>query len=722
MRKIITLLASAIITLCAFTQVPQQMNYQAVVRNASGVPLAAGSTVSIRFQIHDVTPSGTVVFTETTSAVTNQFGLITYSIGSLASLSAVNWGSGAKYLQVEIDPAGGSNFSDMGTSQLLSVPYALYAANSTGTQGATGATGSNGAAGVTGPTGALGNTGAQGPTGANGIQGPTGATGADGLQGVTGATGNDGQQGVTGASGNDGQQGATGNDGVVGATGATGITGNGIDSVFNPGNGNAVITFTDGSTDTIALLAGPTGAVGPEGLIGNTGATGATGTGVDSVSNPGSGVAVINFSDGSMDTLTLLAGPTGATGPIGVTGATGSTGVTGTGIDSVTNPIAGTAVINLSDGTMDTISLLAGPTGAVGPTGVQGDTGIQGIQGVTGAQGDQGITGPTGLQGDTGIQGVQGITGPTGAQGDSGFQGIQGPTGSTGATGPSGGPVGPTGPGGNDGATGPTGPSGDQGITGAAGSTGATGPTGPSGTAGSNGNNGATGSSGPAGNNGATGPTGPAGATGATGPATGTAGGDLAGNYPNPTIATLPAISGAALTNLNGSNISSGTIAPARLGSGTASSTTYLNGSGAWSTPPQSIVWSNGFLSPGDDNVHYVGLSGSLGNAGVVTSEPMSISGTFDAFYIYVVVGDTAIAGAAPTNTTTVTLYKNGVATGMSFSFSMAKTLASGAVVGTFTNTTNVSYVQGDLIGIRWQSTDGVDGVLGQCTMQIHSH
>ncbi len=197
-------------------QIPQKINYQAVVRNVSGQPLAVGSTIAVRFQIHELSPTGAVVFQETDSAVTNQFGLIALFIGSNGNLSGVNWGSGAKYLQVEVDINGGLNFTDMGTSQLLSVPYALYAANAGG-----GTTGATGAQGATGPAGTNGTNGATGATGPAGINGVTGATGTNGTNGVTGATGADGNTGATGLTG------ATGSNGVTGTTGATGLLPNG---------------------------------------------------------------------------------------------------------------------------------------------------------------------------------------------------------------------------------------------------------------------------------------------------------------------------------------------------------------------------------------------------------------------------------------------------------------------------------------------------------------
>jgi len=130
MKRLYLLLCSLFVAFLAHSQAPQLVNYQAVVRNAAGDPLPNGRLVSVRFTIHDQTATGTIVFSENDTARTNEFGLITLRIGTLGNLATVNWGNGPKYLEVDLDPNGGNNFTEMGTSQLISVPYALYAANS----------------------------------------------------------------------------------------------------------------------------------------------------------------------------------------------------------------------------------------------------------------------------------------------------------------------------------------------------------------------------------------------------------------------------------------------------------------------------------------------------------------------------------------------------------------------------------------------------------------
>jgi hypothetical protein len=174
MKKIFTGLFFALV-FSIHAQTPQEINYQAIARNSTGQALANGTHITLRFTIHNNLPNGTPIFSEIDSAIVNQFGLVNVQIGSKNNLGGVSWAGGNKYLQVELDPTGHNNFTDMGTTQLVSVPYALYA-ETAGNGGATGPTGSTGAIGVTGATGAtgaMGNTGATGPQGITGITGPT---------------------------------------------------------------------------------------------------------------------------------------------------------------------------------------------------------------------------------------------------------------------------------------------------------------------------------------------------------------------------------------------------------------------------------------------------------------------------------------------------------------------------------------------------------------------
>jgi hypothetical protein len=132
MKKISSLLALLFVVFLTSAQVPPQgINYQAVALNGSGTPVASHS-VSLRLSVLDSSASGAAVYVETQSAMTDPTGLLAVVIGHgtavTGTFSGINWGSNNKWLKVEIDITGGTSYTLMGTSQFMSVPYALYAA------------------------------------------------------------------------------------------------------------------------------------------------------------------------------------------------------------------------------------------------------------------------------------------------------------------------------------------------------------------------------------------------------------------------------------------------------------------------------------------------------------------------------------------------------------------------------------------------------------------
>lgn len=282
-----------------FAQAPLLINYQAIVRGATGQPVNAGTVVALRFTIHDGSPTDTAVFIETQHDTTNQFGLVNTHIGTSNNLAIINWSTGNKYLEVELDPAGGNNFTNMGTSQLTSVPYALFAANSQpGPQGVTGATGANGGVGPTGLTGPTG-AGVAGPTGAQGIPGTAGATGAvgatgAGVAGPTGLSGSPGAPGITGPTGLTGAgiTGPTGLPGITGATGAPGTASNAWNLTGNTGTGYG--TDYIGTNDNQSLMFKVNGIT--SGRIENTSSNSSTSLGYQSLlSNTGIGNTAMGY-------------------------------------------------------------------------------------------------------------------------------------------------------------------------------------------------------------------------------------------------------------------------------------------------------------------------------------------------------------------------------------------------------------------------------------------
>lgn len=180
--KKIAHLTVLLLTLFSFqwvlAQAPERFNYQGVARDSEGNPLS-NQSISLRISIREGAANGAIEYQEIHNAITNAQGLYALAIGGgtvvTGDLSSVMWSSGEKYIEVEVDPDGGSNYVSAGTNQLLSVPYALYANNSAaGPVGPQGPAGPQGPTGPQGPVGATGPAGPQGPIGATGPQGPAG--------------------------------------------------------------------------------------------------------------------------------------------------------------------------------------------------------------------------------------------------------------------------------------------------------------------------------------------------------------------------------------------------------------------------------------------------------------------------------------------------------------------------------------------------------------------
>lgn len=367
MQKLITISLVLLLAIAqAFAQAPNGINYQSVVRDANG-DILANQSVSLQLSILQGSSTGTLVYQETHSLTTNQYGLVNLEIGSGqvitgTNLAAVDWANGPMFLSIGLDVSGGANYTAMGTTQLLSVPYALYAETVANTDDAD-ADPANEIQNLTisNDTITLSGGGFVVLPASSGSAGPTGATGATGVAGATGATGSAGPTGLTGSTG------ATGVGGATGSTGATGAAGTSVNILGSlPGTGSLPATGNQGdgylingdlyvwdSINTnwtnVGNIQGPQGNAGATGATGAIGATGATG-------------------------LNGIDGATGATGNNGLVGATGATGSTGT----------------------------IGATGATGATGSNGIAGTTGATGATGPQGDPATDDQTlSLSGDT---------------------------------------------------------------------------------------------------------------------------------------------------------------------------------------------------------------------------------------------------------------------------------------------------------------------------------
>lgn len=130
MRKLYTICAALLMSASVFAQAPEKMSYQAVVRDGSNA-LVTSTAVGMQISILQGSASGTAVYVETQMPTTNANGLVSLEIGSGTVVSGdfttIDWANGPYFIKTETDPTGGVSYTITGTSQLLSVPYALHA-------------------------------------------------------------------------------------------------------------------------------------------------------------------------------------------------------------------------------------------------------------------------------------------------------------------------------------------------------------------------------------------------------------------------------------------------------------------------------------------------------------------------------------------------------------------------------------------------------------------
>ncbi len=130
MKKIFTIAATLLMIVSVWAQSPEKMSYQAVIRDASNA-LVQTQTIGIKISILQGGATGTAVYVETRTPTTNANGLVSLEIGTGTVVSGdfttIDWANYTYFIKTETDPTGGTSYTITGTSQLMSVPYALHA-------------------------------------------------------------------------------------------------------------------------------------------------------------------------------------------------------------------------------------------------------------------------------------------------------------------------------------------------------------------------------------------------------------------------------------------------------------------------------------------------------------------------------------------------------------------------------------------------------------------
>ena len=415
-RIILAICAITTIVFSSFGQAPEAFKYQAVIRDASGTILT-NQAVGIQFTIIQGSIGGAAVYTETHASITNAYGLVNLEIGTGVVVSGdftmIDWANnGPFYLETAVDATGGTSYTTMGTSQFLSVPYALYAKSS-------------------GPNGTLDQTMYHDGTewvSTNNLSnnGTTVSTDADmQINGLTVGRGGGNINGNT----------ANGRNALYSNTTGSSNTANGFQALYinttgfsNTANGRSALFFNttgnyNAANGTQALVSNTTGfsntANGDGALFSNT--TGFSNTALGYYANVASGNlsnATAIGANAEVDASNKI-----QLGDINVTSVATSGALT-TG--AVTYPnIDGTAGQLLTTDGLGTVSWTTFTGGgATGPSGAAGTTGAVGPTGPTGANGVDGATGPTGAAGPSGAAGTTGAVGPTGPTGIDGQGGV----------------------------------------------------------------------------------------------------------------------------------------------------------------------------------------------------------------------------------------------------------------------------------------------------------